>query len=1122
MSFNNDKNSKSNSNSNEKIDIKQKGITQKVRFPKDNNPKSLEVHLPTDDTNDVTIGSDIASSSHHSKTAESQLHTSRNDDSENEDDGEDFLQMKPVRSILAKTKFIPTRPSEDPFSDGYKIPSSYDGQSPFMSRESSSQNLLGAASSSNTEQNNDFDDIDNADLASLRPHQLTHTYNNQENFRGAERSDLTASVLANAAGVSPDYLNVGLITPGGLAPGSTIDNDARVSPSKRSTFSRNMSPASPLSQSFNTISAHGSDEDLIRHNQRENEANNQNRYPSSHEVPHTERKNFFNKTKDVFKNPISMFHKNFRQFNSEPNTGGELSAEPYQGIQLDDLEQTGNGGGNRPRSDSTTEGFTSKQVADAFAKSLVRAHSKHHRSQQAAKKDSTKENSMTVIPTLAIFDDNYLSLPVTRDNSYNNLNELSSSKDTHQAKSFQEKGSGSSETSSKNLENSEASNRNSNNDNNNSSSNNNNKNDDDDEEKNNTDRNEDERDRALYDDYIPPPKHVKQGVLGSLLKLYKNNQQQISSSTPTSGGVTPGTVTPGAVTPTFEQQKLKSNSSSYDNLIHAVSSRLKAQHKKKPSGGLSSSKSAESSSASINELVSSSSNVLKIPMNSVKASRSNVDVSSSSGLLSPGTSSPPNGKPSRPKYGRQHSGALEAIRKAQNERKRRKMMEEEERRIALHIADVLQRQRFVLRLCRALMLYGAPTHRLEEYMVMTSRALDIDGQYIYIPGCMICAFGDSSTHTSEMQLVRVIQGVNLSKLHIVHSIYKKVIHGKLNVEHASTQIDQLLNSKNKYPTWFVVLIFALSSTFVAPFGFGGKWLDMPMCFLLGGSVGVLQIVVAPRSGLYNNVFEVTSSIIVSFLGRAFGSIGSGNQQYFCFSAIVQASLALILPGYIILCGSLELQSKNIVSGSVRMFYAIIYSLLLGFGITLGSAIYGWIDPGAVSEVTCPSQLNPWWRFLFVPLFTIGLALVNQSSLRQLPPMVVISGAGYAAQYFANKRLTNASGLTSAIGAFVIGILGNMYSRIGHGLAFAAMLPAIFVQVPSGVAAQGSLMSGIENANSIVTNTTQPQTSNGTLNLQSLNVGMTMIQVSIGISVGLFVATLVVYPFGKTKSGLFTF
>lgn len=37
-----------------------------------------------------------------------------------------------------------------------------------------------------------------------------------------------------------------------------------------------------------------------------------------------------------------------------------------------------------------------------------------------------------------------------------------------------------------------------------------------------------------------------------------------------------------------------------------------------------------------------------------------------------------------------------------------------------------------------------------------------------------------------------------------------------------------------------------------------------------------------------------------------------------------------------------------------------------------------------------------------------------------------------------------------------------------------------------------------------------------------NVGYSMIQVAIGITVGLFLSALVVYPLGKRRSGLFSF
>jgi|SRR5467141_233534 len=118
-------------------------------------------------------------------------------------------------------------------------------------------------------------------------------------------------------------------------------------------------------------------------------------------------------------------------------------------------------------------------------------------------------------------------------------------------------------------------------------------------------------------------------------------------------------------------------------------------------------------------------------------------------------------------------------------------------------------------------------------------------------------------------------------------------------------------------------------------------------------------------------------------------------------------------------------------------------------------------------------------------------------------------------------------------------MGNLYSRLRHGLAAAVILPAIFVQVPSGLAASGSLISGVISADeitrnqsqslySIITNGTQgfleaeKYTGSRQYNDVVFGLGYGMIQVPIGIIVGLFLAALVVYSFGKKRSGLFSF
>lgn len=460
-----------------------------------------------------------------------------------------------------------------------------------------------------------------------------------------------------------------------------------------------------------------------------------------------------------------------------------------------------------------------------------------------------------------------------------------------------------------------------------------------------------------------------------------------------------------------------------------------------------------------------------------------------------------------------------------------------EKRITVRIAAILTKQRYMMLLCRALMRFGAPSHRLEEYMQMTARALDVRAQFLYLPGFMIMSFDDVSTHTAEVKLLRVQQGVDLARLDATQDIYKSIIHDKITVDEAIEELEAVMNRPPKYPLWLVIVCYGLASVSVGPFAFEARPIDMPIIFMLGCILGVMKLIWLPRSSLYSNVFEVLASVVISFLARAFGSIRNvvvdGKQQYlFCFSSITQSSIALILPGFLVLSSSLELQSQQMIAGSIRMVYAIIYSLFLGYGITVGTTIYGLMDAKANSNTSCSGELignNPYLqRFPFVAAFVIFLTIINQGKWKQMPVMTFIAVAGYVVNHFSTERLQSNLEVANTLGAFTVGTLGNLYSRLWHGHAATAILPAIFVLVPSGLAASGSLVAGVQSAAEIRGNLTgsDPQQ---TLDAASKDtktsmyeIGFGMIEVAIGITVGLFLSAVVVYPFGKRRSGLFSF
>ncbi|CAD6887895.1 unnamed protein product [Tilletia controversa] len=497
--------------------------------------------------------------------------------------------------------------------------------------------------------------------------------------------------------------------------------------------------------------------------------------------------------------------------------------------------------------------------------------------------------------------------------------------------------------------------------------------------------------------------------------------------------------------------------------------------------------------------------------------------------------------------------------------------------ITAHVTNVAERQKFILKLAKALMLFGAPSHRIESQLNATANVLEVDAQFIHFPGIVIASFGDIDKRTSETHFVKSSSALVLGQLHNVHIIYRQVVHDEISVSEGAAKLMALLKEKPCYKVWQRIVIAGLLCWIISPLSFGGSFIDAFVSSAYGIGLTFLQLHVARKNAMYSNIFEISVAIIISFISR-----GLSTTNLFCYQSIASSGVILVLPGYIILCGSLELASKNMIAGSVRMVYAIIYSLFLGFGIAIGSDLYFLLDPAArqsmwvplnnavevsgsftlsnsstinlqgtdttmfsvnnttqpmwdgtftftngttnalnVGNIICERRpewpwyrqnMSPWLNFLFVPVFSCLLCMSNLQPLksRELPVMIIIACTGYVANMTANHFIFQRSDIVSLAGSFVIGILGNAYSRIFRGTAFTAMAVAVLFLVPSGMAMAGGLAMTYRG-------------SDGDLYSNGLSIGFRMVSVAIGITVGLLASGLVVYAFGKKKgSALFAF
>lgn len=153
--------------------------------------------------------------------------------------------------------------------------------------------------------------------------------------------------------------------------------------------------------------------------------------------------------------------------------------------------------------------------------------------------------------------------------------------------------------------------------------------------------------------------------------------------------------------------------------------------------------------------------------------------------------------------------------------------------ITFEIANILQKQEFLRKLCRSLMLYGCPAHRIEHAMHRVSRTLSVEAEYIYMPSVMLVTFMDSTTHTTETHFIRQTQTFEMHRLSDIYRLEKLVSHGEVSVDEALEFIDKVYNQPPLYPIWISPFVYAVAAFAGCILFFGGRWQEAGVSAALG-------------------------------------------------------------------------------------------------------------------------------------------------------------------------------------------------------------------------------------------------------------------------------------------------
>ncbi|KAJ3019500.1 hypothetical protein HKX48_002033 [Thoreauomyces humboldtii] len=417
-------------------------------------------------------------------------------------------------------------------------------------------------------------------------------------------------------------------------------------------------------------------------------------------------------------------------------------------------------------------------------------------------------------------------------------------------------------------------------------------------------------------------------------------------------------------------------------------------------------------------------------------------------------------------------------------------------------SDVLKRRDFLIKLSRAFAVYGSPSHRLEFNLRAVSDALEVESNYVVLPGLVMISFGNED-HSSSTHLVKAPQGFNMAKLSDVNALCRELTHGSMLIEEGLEAL-AAIRTAPEYSRPVFLATFPIVSFGISVIGFSANWLEAAAATVLGLLVGVMCLA-AELYPSFTYLLDFVAALIVGLLVRVFKSLTDTG----CMdeTIVTLSALAILLPGLSLTISIIEISTRNMVSGTVRMFHALFTAMLLGFGMSVGPLLW----EKSVSQersVNCGLQpVNQLWIIAIFPVMSIAICIFFQAKPRQWMVMSVASVVGWVMSHFLNQipALSKSGGqIPSALAAFAIGLVSNVYARLTHDVAVAPILAGILLLVPGSLGVRSTL--GFLGAN----------TSNGT------NFAFEMLIVGISITIGLFVATLLVWPIRGPKLRYMTF
>ena len=330
---------------------------------------------------------------------------------------------------------------------------------------------------------------------------------------------------------------------------------------------------------------------------------------------------------------------------------------------------------------------------------------------------------------------------------------------------------------------------------------------------------------------------------------------------------------------------------------------------------------------------------------------------------------------------------------------------------------------------------GAEIRRVEETITYICKAYGASEVNVFaIPSLILATIVvDGEAYTTKIKRNLDVT-TDLFRLEKYNKLSRKISKEKPSLAVVKEEV-KIIKELKDYNIFLLYLGAVLTASGFCIF-FGGTIRD-------GIAAGLVSILMFMFLRLQKKTFnQFVHTLICALIGGFFSVVTCWIGLAENLSYVMSGAIMIIIPGLAIGTSIRDIMSNDILSGSVRLFQAIVSSMAIAAGFSAFANLYsGQVEMNATVE---------WWVVLISSLIaTFGFAIILNNKYKHLP-IVSICGVVSCAAYFFSNLLINDPFISVMIGSMVATILAEILARILKSPTTVFLIPAIIPFVPGAM------------------------------------------------------------------------